>query len=191
MVFLNGASRGGPGQSPETALFGPRGIPQQLLVLAGFVGSVTFDRVNADGLPDLVLRGVRPDLIDQIRSASSESIEVDFFVYLNRGGAFPKRPDVNWTVTVALRNFDLTLRFVGDVDGDRLGELLVRDLPERLRLVRLGQRREGLEVLPQAPLFELEIDPEAIVRIRPRDAGQPADVMAVEETKVWFVRFGR
>ena len=160
-------------------------------MLAGFVGSVTFDRVDADGLPDLVVRGVRPDLIDQIRSASSESIEVDFYVYLNQRGAFPKRPDVTWTVTVALRNFDLTLRFVGDVNGDRMSELLVRDTPERLRLVGLGRRREGLEVLPQAPLFELEIDPEAIIRIRPRGAGLAADVMAVEEQKVWFVRFGR
>jgi hypothetical protein len=191
MVFLNGAADKGLGQSTEAALFGPRGIPQQLLVLAGFVGSVTFDRVNADGLPDLVVRGVRPDLIDQIRSASSESIEVDFYVYLNQKGTFPKRPDVTWSVTVALRNFDLTLRFVGDVNGDRLSELLVRDMPERLRLVSLGARREGLEVVSRAPLFELEIDPDAVVRIRPRGAGLPADVMAVEERKVWFVRFGR
>ena len=43
----------------------------------------------------------------------------------------------------------------------------------------------------RAPLFELEIDPEAIIRIEPKRGSLPSDVMAIEAEQVWFVRFGR
>ena len=53
------------------------GRPSSLLVFAGFVADPTFRDLDGDGYPELVLETLRPDLIDQIRSASSESIDVD------------------------------------------------------------------------------------------------------------------
>ena len=188
LFFVQGKERSGGAQAP---LFGDKGVPQQLLVLAGFVGSVTFDDVDGDRLPDLVVRGVRPDLIDQLRSASNESIDVDFFVYKNEGGRFSERPILSWQVTVPLTNFDLTLRFVGDVDGDRRSELCVRDQPERLRFLRLVPKRGGgLEVAAKEPLFELAIHPDAFVHFGAAGPGAK-DVVVHEPNQVRIVRSGR
>lgn len=178
-----------PPQKPEAALFGPKGVPQQLLVLAGFVGSVTFDDVDGDRNPDLVVRGVRPDLIDQLRSATNESIDVDFFVYRNEGGRFGERPLLSWQVTVPIKNFDLTLRFAGDVDGDRRSDLCVRDTPERLRLLRLVPRRGGgLEVEQRKALFELAVHAEARVRFGTPQRSGASDVIVLEPDLVRIVR---
>ena len=54
-------------------LFGNKGRPQDLLVFAGFVADVDFEDIDADGLRDLVVASVRPDLLDQLRSTGLDT----------------------------------------------------------------------------------------------------------------------
>jgi len=66
-----------------------------------------------DGLPDLTLRAVRPDLIDQLRSATSRSIEADLFVYRNVKGTFRASP--TWCVGTTrsrVERFELSSEFL-------------------------------------------------------------------------------
>jgi VCBS repeat protein len=187
LVFEQGAGRGDAAQTPQAPLFGPKALPQQLLVLGGFVAKPSFEDVFLDGLPDLVVRAVRPDLIDQIRSASTESIDADVYVYRNEAGVFGKRPALSWRVNVPLKSFDLTLRFLGDVNGDRVSDLLVRDKPERLRVLAPRRQGDGL-VLEEKPLYELALDKDASVAIERRRGQRVADVLVLEQSQVLCVR---
>lgn len=159
--FVQGKGKGDSAQTSGKPLFGDRGLPQQLLVILGFVVSATFERVDADPLPDLVLRTIRPDLIDQLRSISSESVDTDVYVYLNRGGTLSRRPDLSWRYPIKLRTFDPNARFIGDWNGDGLAEFFVRAEPERVRIHSLRRESEGLAVIGQ-PLWEYAVDAKSI-----------------------------
>lgn len=175
----------------DEPLFSGNGKPQDLLVFAGFVADVDLLDVNSDALPDLVVASVRPDLLDQLRSVSSESLDSDLHVYLNQGGRFSRRPELAYRLNIKLRRFDLTARFIGDVTGDGISELLVRDHPESLRLLMVrGERKgTGLNVIKK-PLWELDLDEDALLRIeRERGPGRAADVLVLERSQVLRVRF--
>ena len=43
-----------------------------------------------------------------------------------QNGLFAKHPALTWRVNIPIKDFDLTLSFVGDVDGDGFSDLLVR-----------------------------------------------------------------
>ena len=177
--------------SPEEPLFKDKGKPQDLLIFAGFVADVDLQDVDSDGLPDLVVASVRPDLLDQLRSVSSESLDSDLHVYLNQGGRFSRRPELAHRLNIKLRQFDLTARFLGDVTGDGTSELLVRDRPESLRLlmVRPDRRGTGLSVIKQ-PLWQLDLEEHAGIRIERRHgADSAADVLVLETRQVLRVRF--
>ena len=191
LIFVQGAGRGDSKQTPEAPLFGPRGRPQDLLVFAGFVAEANFPDFDADGLPDLSVTTVRPDLIDQLRAVSSESIETQVHLYRNRSGRFSPRPDLSWKVALPLKQFRPLVQFVGDVSGDGLSELLVRDAPDRLRLmlVRQPRGRETFEVLDR-PLWELQIDKDAQVELWQGGLRPTPEVLVVEPTQVLLVRFG-
>ena len=188
LLFVQGAGRGAAQQTPEAPLFGPKNVPQQLLVLGGFVAGAVFEDLDGDRKPDLFVRAVRPDLIDQLRSASTETIDADVYVYRNENGLFAKHPDLTWRVNIPLKDFDLTLSFIGDVNGDGLADLLVRDRPERLRVLPLQRGRDGL-VLGETPLFEVSLDPKAKIRIVRRPEKRVADVFAFAGDQVQCVRF--
>ena len=188
LLFVQGAGRGDSQTTPEAPLFGPKRLPHQLLVLGGFVAGATFEDLDGDRKPDLFVRAVRPDLIDQLRSATTETIDADVYVYRNANGFFSKRPDVSWRVNIPIKEFDLTLTFVGDVDADGLADLLVRDRPERLRVLPLARTKEGL-ALGEAPLFEMSVDPRARIVVARRTGKRTADVLALAGDQVQLVRF--
>ena len=173
------------------ALFGADGRPQDLLVFAGFVADVDFADVNSDGRPDLIIASVRPDLLDQLRSVSSETLDSDLHVYLNQGGRFSRRPELAYRLTFKLRRFDLTARFLGDLTGDGISELLVRDQPESLRVLMVRPERGGekLNVI-ERPIWQLDVHEDALIRIeRQRKFGRQPDVLVQERAQVLRVRF--
>ncbi len=188
LLFVQGAGRGAAQQTPEAPLFGPKNLPQELLVLGGFVAGASFGDLDGDRRPDLFVRAVRPDLIDQLRSASTETLDADVYVYRNENGLFAKRPDLTWRVNIPIKNFDLTLTFLGDADGDGLADLLVRDRPERLRVLPLVRTREGL-ALAETPLFELSLDAKARIRVVRRAGARAADVFVLSGDQVQCLRF--
>jgi hypothetical protein len=188
LLFVQGKGRGDATKTEESPLFGPKNIPQQLLVLGGFGAGAYFDDLDADGKPDLFVRTVRPDLIDQLRSVTSESLDADLLVYRNENGEFSKRPSLSWRVAVPLKNFDLTLRFVCDLNGDRLADLVVRSEPERLRFLAMRRAKEGW-LLDSKPLYETSVRQEARILLLARSDRAVSDVAVIEDSQVMLVRF--
>jgi hypothetical protein len=175
-------------------LFGQDGRPSSLLVFAGFVADPTFRDLDGDGYPELVLETLRPDLIDQIRSASSESIDVDLYVYRNRRGVLARQPDLTRRHAVALdEEGEQESEFFCDLTGDGLAEYVVRDEPGKLRILMLrsqGPREKSTWSLLSQPLWELNVAEDARVRlVRPVKATRPS-LFVLESSQVLWVRFG-
>jgi hypothetical protein len=187
MSFLSGtAPRGSAPRDP----FGERGVPQDLLVLAGFVAAADFEDLDGDGYPELVARTIRPDLIDQLRSAASETIDAQLFVYRSDKGRLARRPGLSWRYTVPIKAFLPTVRFVGDVTGDRVAELVVRDQPGRVQLYMMRAQGEGW-TLVERPLWESSCDPGMDLWVRRPPGRSTKDLVLVESSRVVHVRFGR
>ena len=186
LFFAQSAVKEGP------ALFGEGGRPRDVLVFAGFVSEPTFLDLDLDDYPELVLRSVRPDLIDQIRSASSQSIEASLFVYRNRRGVLSRQPDVVWRHSIPLQRFQVAAEFGGDLTGDGLSELFVRDRPDRLRVMFLRAQGTGDKstwTLMERPLWELAVSERADVEIVPAAAGAKPELLVIEPAQVLHVRF--
>lgn len=192
MVFVRGTE---PEADP---LFGAEGVPRQLLLLAGFVATPRFADVDQDGRLDMILSVVRPDLIDAVRAASTERLDVQLYVYLNQGGTFSRRPDLEHKLSFAADSTEYSLRFVADVDGNGLLDLFVRDVDGsgedqgrgRLVVHRLRKERDRL-TLVERPLWELSIDEDARVRFpgaHLRRGGREA-ILVLEEEQLLCVRW--
>ena len=188
LFFTQAAAKEGP------ALFGKEGRPSSLLVFAGFISGPRFVDLDGDQFPELVLRAVRPDLIDQLRSASSKSIDAELYIYRNRKGVLSRQPDVSWKRTIPLERFQLTAEFCGDLTGDGLSELLVRDEPEKLRVMFLRSQGSGDKsawTLFDKPLWETSIQEDAEVELVPPRAGETKpSVLVIDPAQVLLVRFG-
>jgi hypothetical protein len=183
LVFTQRAVKDGP------PLFGANGRPSDLLVFGGFVSSPTFRDLDGDGLLDLSLRAVRPDLIDQLRSAANESIDAELYIYRNLGGRFSKQPDLMWRHSIPIKRFQLTSSFCGDLTGDKLSELLVRDRPEELRVLMLrAAPRGGAWSVLDRPLWTLKIDARADVELVETPGAKPR-VLVIEPNQVLHVSF--
>jgi hypothetical protein len=188
MLFLQGKGRGDGAKTPAAPLFGPKGLPQQLLVLGGFGIGAYFQDLDGDGKPDLFVRTVRPDLIDQLRSASSESVDADVLVYRNENGELAKKPTLSWRVAVPIKDFDLTLRFIGDLDGDHMADLAVRSDPEHLRLLAMRRAKDAWQLDTRA-LYETTIRAEAKILLLERDDRPVSDIAVLEDAQVMLIRF--
>jgi hypothetical protein len=186
--------RGGGRARRTTAapLFGPRALPDQVLLVGGLSGSADLVDVDGNGRPDLVMGTVKFDAVDIMRSESSGTIDARYFVYLNREGRLSGQPDLVLKVplpTDQIRHVGrrLVARFFGDVTGNRVHDLLVRDREDRIRVLAVGRTRSGLAVR-EAPLFETTIDDRADVLVHDRRDGAP-EVLVLDKKHVLHVRF--
>jgi hypothetical protein len=176
-------------------LFGERGLPDQLLVLAGFAGIPRFDDVNGDGYPDLFAAAVRPDLLDTLRGGSGRHLDAEVYVFLNRKGKFPRRPDLLHRTKIQVEGMKPTrgatiMRFFGDVTGDGVRDLLVRDAASRLKILMTRRTREGLKVIDEPAAFDLKIHERASIKIGPsRGRRRAPDLLILERSQVVHVRF--
>ena len=171
-------------------LFGREGRPRQLLVLAGFAGYPRLVDFDGDARPDLVLSSLRPDLIDSLRSASTGKLDVETYVYLNRGGRFSQRPDLTCELAVPVEGSSFRARFFGDLTGDGTSELLLRDEPGRLRVLLVRRVRDSFQLFDR-PLWELRIPEEAELTIRRATAAGPPELLVADEGEVLHVGFRR
>ena len=80
-------------------------------------------------------------------------------------------------------------RFVGDVTGDGVSEILVRDRRERLRLYMLKKLKNSL-ILIDRPIWERTIEKGALVSLV--DESDPTKgLMIREDAQMLVVRFKR
>jgi hypothetical protein len=177
-------------QAPDRPLFGEDGTPQQVLLVGGFAGGVYLADVDGNGLPDLVLGRVDVDAVDLLRSAGKSRLSSDLHVHLNERGVFSRRPSLALSLDLPAGSIrevgeSLTARFAGDVTGNGVRDLLLRDRPDRLRVMALRRTREGLDVMAE-PLFETRIDKKAVLQVL---EGDPPEVLVLEKSRVLHVRF--
>jgi hypothetical protein len=175
LVFLQRAVR--PGEQP---LFGKGGAPSQVLVLDGFARPLAIEDVDGDGLPDLVAVSIRPNLIDSIRAAASERIDVELYVFRNTKSGFSKRPDLTHTLSIQAGGLDLTARFLGDVSGDGISEFVERAEKDRLRVHLVKRTRDGLAVI-EKPVFEMALTERSRVMLPERVGKGSSDLFVLEQ----------
>ncbi len=193
LVYVQGRGRGRSAQTPAAPLYGPRGIPQQLLLLRGFSGASDLTDVDGNGLPDLVLGTLRIDAVDALRAASAGAVEARLSVFLNRGGRFTERPGLSVPVKIPVDDLTqagrrLTARFIGDVNGDGVKDLLLRDPPERLRILTPRRAGRGLVISPR-PVFQVAVDRRARIVSAADPGGGPPELLVIERKQVLHVRF--
>ncbi len=175
LVFLQRAVRAG-----EQPLFGTGGAPTQLLVLDGFARPLVIEDVDGDGLPDLVAAAIRPNLIDTIRTAASERIDAELYVYRNTKSGFSKRPDLTHTLSIQAGGLDFTARFIGDLTGDGVSEFVERTDKDKLRVHLVKKAREGL-VLIDKPIFEMVLTESSRVLLPQRASQARFDLFVLEK----------
>jgi hypothetical protein len=150
--------------------------------------------VDGDGRRDLVLGAVRVDgAFDMMKAAGNGTLEAEVYVYLNRGNGFSDKPDLTYEIAVKAEGLrksreELTARFVADVTGDGVRDLLLRDEAEHVKMLMTRKTGRGLKVVDQ-PLWDLHVDANAEVVVRENPRGGPAELLVVEDSQVLHVRF--
>lgn len=180
LVFTHAGDKDG-----EPPLFGAAGRPAQLLVLAGFAGDPRLSDVNGDGRPDLIAGAMRPDLLETL-TGGGDTIELELDVFLNGKGRFSAKPDLAARVRVAAEALDggVAVRFVADVSGDGVQDLLVRGTDEIALHVVRPKRGGGLELLSK-PVWTLALDEDDDVEVE-----APGQLLLLGEGGVKHVELG-
>ena len=190
LVYVQGRA-GAP--VPSSPLFGGKGLPTQLLRISGFGGSPEVVDVDGDGRRDLVLGSVRLDgSLDVAKVAGKGSLDAEIYVFRNLGGAFSDRPNLTFGVQVKAEGLryarrEVTASFFGDVTGDGVRDLLLRDDPERLRVLMTRKAGDVMTVVPQA-LWETHVDADADLEVHQPRRGAP-ELLVLEESQLLHVRF--
>lgn len=187
LVFTSAAASDASGARDP---FGEKGVPRDLLVLAGFVASAEFTDLDGDAYPEFVVHTVRPDLIDAMRSAASETFEAELFVYRNERGRIARKPALSWRYTIPIQEFTPRIEFVADASGDGLAELFVRDQPGRARLYLLRASPQGWSVV-EKPLWEGGVAPEARVQVLGDGRALPRTLALLERSRITHLGLGR
>ena len=161
------------GTTPDAPLFGPRGLPTQLIPLAGFVGATELVDVDGDGLLDLSLASFRPDAMDAMRD-SAKTFDLRWFVFRNRGGTLSQTADLQAEVRLRLSDLDESVRSLGatwiaDRDRDSVRELLVQTASRRTVLFGSKREKGRLSLLPE-PVWSLETSSSHEVVVPANDA---------------------
>ena len=196
LTYLQKRGRGDTAKSKAAPLFGPKGLPQQLILLLGFAGQTHFSDVDGDGRPDLVVATLRPDLIDILGSKGKEKIEIELLVYLNRKGTFSKQPDFRRSLKIKVAGFKnistrKLARFFGDLTKDGTAELLVQDRPEKLNVFLTKKNRDGTIQVFDRPLATFEMHEKAhVISSSPNDPGKPY-IVALEGNLIRYLRLSR
>jgi len=171
------------------------GMPDQLLVLAGFAGNPRLVDVDGDGYPDLMAGAFRPDLLDTIR-ASSKNLEMELYVFRNNRGKFSRRPDILHRADVEMKGLRFSRRqriaaeFFGDVTGDGVKDLLLRQESERIKVLMTRVTRNGWQIMDRQQLYELRIHARSTLEIGPdRGRRKAPDILVLEPAQVLHVRF--
>ncbi len=182
VLVFNQSGRAAGARDP----FGERGTPDQVLVLAGFVADAELVDVDGDGLPDLVLTTLRPDLFDTLRQAVADRLELELVVYRNEGGRFARRPSFSQRVRVALEGSEPLVRFARRPGASGFAYLLLREEPGRLVAQGLRAGRDGSWSLLPRPLQEVGLHADArLVTVPGPGPGAPiAGVLALEPGQV-------
>jgi hypothetical protein len=190
LVYVQG--RGGA-PDPASPLFGSKGLPSQLLRIGGFAGSPEVVDVDGDGRRDLVLGSVRLDnALDMAKVTGNGSLDAELYVFRNHGAAFSDRPDLTFEVQLKAEGLrhtrrEVTASFFGDVTGDGVRDLLLRDDPERVRVLMTRKAGDGLTVVSQ-PLWETHVDSDAEIEVCESPRGAP-ELLVLEDAQVLHVRF--
>jgi len=176
----------------DESLFGEKGRPQQLLIVAGLAADPRFDDVDGDGRPDLVIGAARLDVLDAITTAGGGSIDAELYVYRNENGRLSRQPALTVPVSVPAKILKQTrrsvrARFVGDLTGDRVSELMLRDDPERLRILMVRRAGEGLSLV-ERPLFETRVPEKADLRFL--DGPVRTEIAVFDDRTLLHLRFG-
>ena len=175
------------------ALFGKRGRPDQLLVVAGLAAAPRLFDVDGDRAPDLVIGAARFDLLDAVGAATGGSLDAEVYVYANRKGRLTSQPVLTVPISVpakGLRNArkGVTTRFLGDLTGDGVSEMLVRDDPARVRVHMVRKSGERLQLVDR-PLFATPVNERAEL-VFLGEAGR-TELVLFDDDDLLHVRFGQ
>ncbi|MCB9832618.1 MAG: hypothetical protein H6807_09090 [Planctomycetes bacterium] len=191
LIYHQDAQRNGA----ASPLFGDKGLPAQLLVLAGFTGGAHFKDVDGDGQVDLALGVLRPDVIDGLRGQLKDVADVDLYLFRNEGDSFSRNPDLKRSIEIEVKGLSslthgLQARFTDDYSGDGTAELVVRDREERLRVywTRKDRRTGALSIFDQ-PLWEFAIDEDADLMTFSATKTEGAGIVVIEPGQVLMLRF--
>ncbi|MCP4450545.1 MAG: hypothetical protein GY809_03725 [Planctomycetes bacterium] len=175
----------------KDTLFDEQGIPQQLIKIAGLPSKAQLKDINGDGFPDLSFVTLRPDLLDQVKTLASKSIELQFLAYFNHKGRFSKRPDLTQAMYVHIGgqggSDEEQGRFLLDLDKDGLLDLLVRDTRKHIAIRLLRRTRNGIQI-SKAHAWDMTIPENARIVYEHTNTKKPV-LLIVGSDQIMYVRF--
>jgi hypothetical protein len=186
LIYLNHK-----GSDHKDALFDEQGMPNQLMKIAGLPSKAQLEDINGDGYPDLSFVTLRPDLLDQVKTLASKSIELQFLAYFNHKGRFSKRPDLTQAMYLQIDGQggadEKQGRFLLDLDKDGLLDLLVRDTREHIGIRLLRKTRSGFQIL-KAYAWDMTIPEKSRIVYEKTQSNKPV-LLIVGHDQIMYVRF--
>lgn len=164
----------GADKDAQAKLFPGEKRPDQALILDGIAQAVALHDIDGNGYPDLVARALKPDLIDILRSAASEELELQVHVFLNNKGSFSRKPDLTWDESMQAGDdggSGAIFQFLGDITGDGVSELVLRSKAKSARIMSLRKSRDGKLTRLEKALWEADMSSKSLLvpdRVRPQ-----------------------